>query len=137
MNKIRCSKLLLICLLAFAGTETFAQFPLQVKVAEGWLKGTGENGLTIFRGVPFAAPPVAQLRWKAPQSAAAWNGVRSAEHFAPSPMQQGNPAAGKSEDCYYLPMFLFTNLLVHWFQALLPVYKNDLHPLQNPLLSFA
>ena len=102
MNKIRCSKLLLICLLALAGTETFSQFPLQVKVAEGWLKGTGENGLTIFRGVPFAAPPVAQLRWKAPQSATAWNGVRSAEHFAPSPMQQGNPAAGKSEDCLYL-----------------------------------
>ncbi|WP_300600804.1 carboxylesterase family protein [Niabella sp.] len=77
-------------------------FPLEVKVAAGWLKGFAENGLTLFRGVPFAAPPVAQLRWKAPRPVIAWAGVRSAEHFAPSPMQQGNPAAGKSEDCLYL-----------------------------------
>lgn len=80
----------------------FARFPLQLKTEGGWVKGTVKNELTLFLGVPFAAPPVGQLRWKAPQPVIDWQGVRSAEHFAPSPMQPGNPAAGKSEDCLYL-----------------------------------
>ncbi|MDP4269207.1 MAG: carboxylesterase family protein [Bacteroidota bacterium] len=94
--------IIVLFLLVFANIVAYAQIPLQVKVESGWVKGVQENDLTIFRGVPFAAPPVGQLRWKAPQQVAAWKGVKSAEHFAPSPMQAGNPAGGKSEDCLYL-----------------------------------
>lgn len=92
----------LLLLLAINHFLLFAQFPVQVKVEGGWVKGVQENDLTIFRGIPFAAPPVGQLRWKAPQPVVGWKGVKSAEHFAPAPMQQGNPAGGKSEDCLYL-----------------------------------
>lgn len=80
----------------------------QVKVAEGVLEGTLESGLKIFRGIPFAQPPVGDLRWKAPQEVKPWTGVREAKKFGDDPMQ-GNPfgdmgfnAEKKSEDCLYL-----------------------------------
>lgn len=73
-----------------------------VKVDDGMVQGTTENGLTVFRGIPFAAPPVGDLRWKAPQPASKWEGVLQADKFAPGPIQGGNPPAGKSEDCLYL-----------------------------------
>jgi para-nitrobenzyl esterase len=93
----------LIFLLAVMLTNKFAQTqPAPVKVKEGLLQGTFENGLTIYKGIPFAAPPVRQLRWRAPQPAAKWDGIRKADKFAPEPMQGGNSASGKSEDCLYL-----------------------------------
>lgn len=76
--------------------------PGQVKVEQGILQGTVTDSLTIFKGIPFAAPPVGDLRWKAPQPPAKWNGVWEATKFAPAPMQAGNPQSGKSEDCLYL-----------------------------------
>jgi para-nitrobenzyl esterase len=79
-----------------------AQLPEQVKVEEGLLQGTLENGLTVYRGIPFAAPPVGELRWRAPQPAAKWEGVRQADKFAPGPIQAWGAPAGKSEDCLYL-----------------------------------
>ncbi|WP_207421355.1 carboxylesterase/lipase family protein [Desertivirga brevis] len=74
----------------------------QVKVDGGMVQGTKENGLEVFKGIPFAAPPVNELRWKAPQPVVKWDGVKQATKFAPSPYQAGNPPAGKSEDCLYL-----------------------------------
>jgi len=79
-----------------------AQQPAPVRVAEGMLQGTSEDGLTVYRGIPFAAPPVGDLRWRAPEPAAKWEGVLQATKFAPGPMQGGNPPSGKSEDCLYL-----------------------------------
>jgi para-nitrobenzyl esterase len=76
--------------------------PAPVKVEEGLLQGTSEEGLTVYKGVPFALPPVGDLRWRAPQAAVKWEGIRQADKFAPGPMQGGNPPAGKSEDCLYL-----------------------------------
>lgn len=76
--------------------------PLQVRVEEGMLQGKSEDGLAVFKGIPFAAPPVKELRWKAPQQATKWEGIKQATAFAPSPYQPGTPAAGKSEDCLYL-----------------------------------
>lgn len=76
--------------------------PEQVKVEQGIVQGTIENGLKIFKGIPFAAPPVGDLRWKAPQPADKWEGVKQTTEFAPVPMQGGNPPSGKSEDCLYL-----------------------------------
>ena len=73
-----------------------------VKVENGMVQGTAENGLLVFKGIPFAAPPVGDLRWKAPQPSAKWNSVLKADKFAPGPIQGGNPPSGKSEDCLYL-----------------------------------
>ncbi len=60
----------------------------QVKTAEGILEGKDLSGITVFKGVPFAAPPVGNLRWKAPQPAQKWQGVREAKEFGPNPMQE-------------------------------------------------
>lgn len=78
------------------------QKPGLVKVQEGYVQGVVEDDLTIFKGIPFAAPPVGDLRWKAPQPAQKWEGTRMAVDYAPAPMQGGNPTSGKSEDCLYL-----------------------------------
>jgi para-nitrobenzyl esterase len=91
-------------LLTVAGGLCFAQAPPPVKVDGGLLQGTVEEGLTVYRGIPFAAPPVGNLRWRAPQPAARWDGVRQAVRFAPSCVQgggRGGPPQG-NEDCLYL-----------------------------------
>jgi len=74
------------------------------KVEQGLLNGTSEDGLSVYRGVPFAAPPIGDLRWRAPQPAAHWDGARKADKFAPQCMQgsYGSPAPAMSEDCLYL-----------------------------------
>ena len=83
----------------------FAQQPARVNVAEGTLEGVNESGVKTFKGVPFAAPPVGDLRWKAPQPVAKWQGVRQAKEFGPNPMQEsifGDMNFGTkkmSEDC--------------------------------------
>jgi para-nitrobenzyl esterase len=82
--------------------NALAQLPAIVNVKQGMLQGGMEDGLMVYKGIPFAAPPVGDLRWKAPQSPAKWDGVRSAEKFAPGAIQGINPPSGKSEDCLYL-----------------------------------
>jgi para-nitrobenzyl esterase len=57
-----------------------------VRVDGGLLEGTAEDGLMVYRGIPFAAPPVGRLRWRAPQPAAKWQGVRKADTFGPACM---------------------------------------------------
>ncbi len=78
-----------------------------VKVAQGELEGKDEQGLRVFRGIPFAAPPVNALRWREPQPVASWSGVRKADQFGPACAQgqagaDGKLPAGISEDCLYL-----------------------------------
>ncbi|MDR2932136.1 MAG: carboxylesterase family protein, partial [Oscillospiraceae bacterium] len=54
-----------------------------VDVTGGLLEGiAGQSGVTAFRGVPFAAPPVGDLRWRAPQPVQPWEGVRKADAFS-------------------------------------------------------
>lgn len=80
----------------------------RVRVTGGVLEGSAEAGLRVFRGVPFAAPPVGALRWQPPQPVQPWAGVRTATAFAARPMQL--PLFGDmnfrspqgSEDCLYL-----------------------------------
>src|ERR1017187_3019909 len=89
----------------FAGGLCAAQTPAPIKVEGGSIQGTPEEGLTVYRGVPFAAPPVGDLRWRAPQPAAKWAGVKEATKFGPACIQgMGNPNSGPatSEDCLYL-----------------------------------
>jgi para-nitrobenzyl esterase len=77
----------------------------QAKVTGGTISGTAENGISIFKGIPFAAPPVGDLRWKSPAPVKPWSGIRKADAFANACMQpphsQGNTAP-VSEDCLYL-----------------------------------
>ncbi len=94
--------ILIAILAAFAAGVAVAQQPAPVKTEGGMVQGTTEDGLTIYQGIPFAAPPVGDLRWRAPQPAATWDGVKQATKFAPGPIQSGNPPSGKSEDCLYL-----------------------------------
>lgn len=87
-----------------------AQTSNQVTVENGVLEGTRDSGspLLIFRGVPFAAPPVGELRWKEPQPVKNWEGVRKADQFGNKPMQKpifgdmGFRSANMNEDCLYL-----------------------------------
>jgi para-nitrobenzyl esterase len=75
------------------------------KVTGGAVSGVTEAGISVFKGIPFAAPPVGDLRWKAPAPVKPWSGVRKADAFANACMQapntQGNTAP-VSEDCLYL-----------------------------------
>ena len=81
-----------------------------VKTRQGTLSGTAEENMHIWRGIPYAAPPVGDLRWRAPQPAARWQGVRRAENFSASSWQDieycrelgGGDPGRFSEDCLYL-----------------------------------
>lgn len=78
-----------------------------VKTESGALAGKREDGIDVYRGIPFALPPVGQWRWRAPQPVPSWLGVRDASTFAPACMQQGVSMPGEtppaiSEDCLYL-----------------------------------
>lgn len=99
MNRIN---ILLFTILLFGNISCKKQISELVKVEGGIIKGTYINDLFVFKGVPFASPPVGELRWKAPQPVKKWKGVRQATEFAPAPIQPGNPTSGKSEDCLYL-----------------------------------
>ncbi|WP_080057316.1 carboxylesterase/lipase family protein [Spirosoma aerolatum] len=81
----------------------------QVKTANGMVEGVTEaSGIRAFKGIPFAQPPVGDLRWKEPQPVKNWQGVRKADHFGPRAMQRaifgdmGFRSDGMSEDCLYL-----------------------------------
>ena len=65
------------------------------KTANGTVSGTVEDGIAVYRGIPFAAPPIGDLRWRPPQAAAKWSGVRAAEKFAPPCVQGGRSHKGQ------------------------------------------
>lgn len=79
-----------------------------VKIANGILEGTMNDGIRSFKGIPFAQPPIGDLRWKPPQPVKDWEGVRKADKFGPRAMQRpifGDMvfrSDGVSEDCLYL-----------------------------------
>lgn len=90
-----------------------------VKTEYGYVRGTeaADPRVTAFKGIPFAAPPVGSLRWRAPQPASSWEGVRDCLEFAPISMQPApgtdrsniysrewavDPEIHMAEDCLYL-----------------------------------
>ena len=86
-----------------------------VTTAQGVVSAAAEStaGVRVFKAMPFAAPPVGDLRWKAPQPAAAWKGIRRSDNFAAACMQGNRPFGvpgsilyqqneSQSEDCLYL-----------------------------------
>jgi para-nitrobenzyl esterase len=69
------------------GTVARSQTPPVVRVESGELQGAVADGVEAFKGIPFAAPPVGELRWRPPQPAAKWTGVRPAVEFGADCMQ--------------------------------------------------
>src|SRR5690349_21624069 len=102
---------ILVCTLA-AVSASFAQQTVPfVRVDSGQLQGVVEDGVVSYKGIPFAAPPVGDLRWRPPQPAAQWTGLRPAREFGvdcmqgrfgPPPAPGAPPARAPSEDCLYL-----------------------------------
>ena len=86
----------------------------ELRTANGVLEGviSADGKVRTFKGIPFAAAPVGPLRWKAPQPAAPWTGVRKAAEYGPRCMQAPIYAdmifhdAGPSEDCLYLNLWM-------------------------------
>jgi para-nitrobenzyl esterase len=104
---------LTLAILTFAGahptTTLAAPIGDSVSLDSGQISGVAGSGsgVRIFKGIPFAAPPVGNLRWKVPQPVAHWDGVRKADTFGPKCMQNvpgagANAAQPVSEDCLYL-----------------------------------
>jgi para-nitrobenzyl esterase len=86
-----------------------AQILMPVRTEAGMVQGTMEGGTTVFKGIPFAAPPLGDLRWRAPKPPVAWTGVRPADKFSPACVQVpivfrelGMDTVETSEDCLYL-----------------------------------
>ena len=104
------SRCAVVALLLAAGVRPAqAQAARPVRTAGGMVAGTVlPSGVRVFEGIPFAAPPVGPLRWKAPQPAAPWSGRREATHFSARCMQlpifsdMVFRSPGVSEDCLYL-----------------------------------
>lgn len=80
---------LFLCLMAAATSVAIGaqQEPPVVKVDSGQLQGLVDDGVVSYKGIPFAAPPVGDLRWRPPQPAAPWTGVRQATEFGADCMQ--------------------------------------------------
>ena len=83
----------------------------RVTTANGIVESTvpPKDGVRSFKGIPFAQPPIGDLRWREPQPGKNWTGVRNADKFGPACMQRLSPGAdywlrgdGMSEDCLYL-----------------------------------
>jgi len=79
-----------------------------VALQAGEIRGVVQDGVRVFRGIPYAAPPVGRLRWRPPQPVQSWSGVKDCSLFGPSCPQAGAPdrsgtlGGQQSEDCLYL-----------------------------------
>ena len=105
--KKKFSFLLLMLISSLANAQLNTVTP-RVKIENGILEGTDESGIKTFKGVPFAAPPVGDLRWREPQPVKTWSGIRKADKFGPRAMQlnvfgdMNFRSDGMNEDCLYL-----------------------------------
>src|SRR5687768_16651217 len=84
---------------------------VRVETASGKVQGEERNEHVVFRGIPYAKPPVGRLRFRAPEPPEPWPGVRPALQFGSSAPQSAAFAPGvvpegpQSEDCLYLNVF--------------------------------
>jgi para-nitrobenzyl esterase len=100
------SRAALLAIVLPTSAITLAQSP-KATTESGAISGVTESGLSIYKGIPFAAPPLGDLRWQPPAPVAPWTGTRKADAFAPACMQTDVSMPGEtpptvSEDCLYL-----------------------------------
>ncbi|WP_321477356.1 carboxylesterase family protein [uncultured Paludibaculum sp.] len=112
MKSGRPAVLICAALLGLAAISAgYAAPPSVVRVDGGQVQGVADDGVASYKGIPFAAPPVGDLRWRPPQPVAPWAGVRQAAElgadcmqgrFGPPPAPGAPAARVPSEDCLYL-----------------------------------
>lgn len=101
--------LLLAFMLSFSGARASGG---EVEVESGPLKGVASDGVIAFKGIPYAAPPVGELRWRPPQPVEGWEKLRSAAEFGPDCMQLPFPGDAAplgiepAEDCLYANVWI-------------------------------
>src|SRR5687768_13033817 len=106
--------LLVVTAIVLAAGPGLATLPATVRIDAGLVSSVagGTADMRVFKGIPFAAPPVGPLRWRPPQPVRSWAGVRQADQFGARCMQPSDAAGGRqggtaapptlSEDCLYL-----------------------------------
>ena len=86
MQRLSIGAALALSAVLWSGSPAQAQIS-EVTVTGGSVAGVTANGIAVFKGIPFAAPPVGELRWKAPQPLKAWSGVKQTTKYGSSCMQ--------------------------------------------------
>ena len=101
MRPFHFARLAVLVLVHF-GSLAYAQQPdpVVVQTESGSVRGIASGDVISWKGIPYAAPPVGDLRWRVPQPVKPWQGMLSAAKFGPSCMQADN--VPKSEDCLTL-----------------------------------
>ena len=106
--------LLVVTAIVLATSPGWAILPATVRIDAGLVSGVAGStaDMRVFKGIPFAAPPVGPLRWRPPQPVSSWAGVRPADQYGARCMQPSDPSGGRqgdpaatpppSEDCLYL-----------------------------------
>jgi len=114
MNNVTpaCGPILALIVLVFCSPVLALDQSSTVRIGTGVLQGVVEDGVEIFRGIPYAQPPVGPLRWRPPQPAVPWEGVRDSSHFGhacpqrvgiyPAWVDAHLESVGKNEDCLTL-----------------------------------
>lgn len=106
--------------------------PPQVSTKFGKLEGIEQSGVRIFKGIPYARPPLANLRWKPPQPMSNWEGIKKATAFGPRAMQRpifddmNFRSDGVSEDCLYLNVWTPATRIDEQLPVLLYFYGGGL-----------
>jgi len=116
MKRWRCCTVVtiaLLCLAIAAQAGAWGGYKTIVKTDYGWVKGyRAENNALVWKGIPYAKPPVGELRWRAPQDPEPWGGIRDATESCSKCTQLYTPSnwigedyAVGSEDCLYLDIY--------------------------------
>ncbi|NWG45984.1 MAG: carboxylesterase family protein [Alphaproteobacteria bacterium] len=104
LHRLRAPRAFLLALCCLFGGAAAAADPV-AEVSTGRLAGQSEDGLSVFRGIPYAAPPTGERRWRDPEPAPAWEGTRDARSFGKTCIQAPDVDEGpgsSSEDCLTL-----------------------------------
>lgn len=110
MNKMLLIALLMCSVVKTINAQSNNYFAVQTNIKTGTVEGNydSKTGIQLYLGIPFAKPPIGNLRWKAPQPADSWKGVKETKKFGPRPIQaivfgdMNSRSNGLSEDCLYL-----------------------------------
>jgi para-nitrobenzyl esterase len=110
LTKTLCPAALFCMISLSVAAQKNNSFAVQTKIEKGVIEGLYDtrSGLQLYFGIPFAKPPVGDLRWKAPQPVDPWKGVLTTQAFGPRPVQgivfgdMNSRSNGLSEDCLYL-----------------------------------